>query len=110
MVIEEVVAPLVAKFGDAVGAEVIVGAELTRTAFARAGDHLLGVSQAFAAAREVTWGVEGDVRNPLGRPVTPSSNLAALAGAKVQIGAIGVLHDARELARFPAATIGRVLV
>jgi len=109
MVIDEVVAPLVAKFGEAVGAEVIVGAELTRIAFARAGDHLLAVSLAFEEAREVTWGVEGDVRNPLGRPVTPRSDLAALASAKVQVGAIGVLHDARELARFPTATIGRVL-
>jgi hypothetical protein len=109
MVIEEVVEPLVAKFGEAVGAEVIVGAELTRTVFGRAGDHLLAVSQAFEEIREVTWGVQGDVRNPLGRPVTPTSDLGALAGARVQVGAIGVLHDARELARFPAETIGRVL-
>jgi len=109
MVIDEVVAPLVGKFGEAVGAEVVVGADLTRAAFTRAGDHLLAVSQAFEAAREATWGVEGDVRNPLGRPVTPTSDLTSLNGAKVQVGAIGVLHDARELARFPAATIGRVL-
>jgi hypothetical protein len=88
---------------------VIVGAELTRSAFARAGDHLLAVSQAFEATDGVTWGQVGDVRNPLGRPVTPSSDLAALAGARVQVGAIGVLQDARDLARFPPATIGRVL-
>ena len=109
MIIEEVVAPLVAKFGDAVGDEVIVGAELTRSAFARAGDHLLAVSQAFEAAEGVTWGLAGDVRNPLGRPVTPSSDLKALGAARVRVGAIGVLQDARDLARFPPATIGRVL-
>ena len=107
MIIDEVVGPLVAKFGEAVGAEVIIGAELTRNAFAEAGDHLLAVSRAFEAADSVTWGVTGDVRSPLGRPVTPSSDLKALAGARVQVGAIGVLHDARDLARFPPATIGR---
>jgi hypothetical protein len=109
MIIEEVVAPLVAKFGEAVGTEVVVGAELTRSAFARAGDHLLGVSQAFEAAEGVTWGLAGDVRNPLGRAVTPSSDLGAPGGVRVQVGAIGVLHDLRDLARFPPATIGRVL-
>ncbi|MDB5422862.1 MAG: hypothetical protein JWQ29_278 [Phenylobacterium sp.] len=109
MVIDEVVTPLVAKFGEAVAAEVIVGAELTRTAFARAGDHLLGVSRAFEAVDNVSWGLAGDVRDPLGRPVTPASDLKALAGARVQVGAIGVLHDARDLAGFPPATIGRVL-
>jgi hypothetical protein len=109
MIIDEVVGPLVARFGEAVGAEVIVGAELTRAAFARAGDHLLAVSQTFEAADGVTWGVAGDVRNPLGRPVTPTSDLKSLAGAPVQVGAIGVLPDARALANFPPATIGRVL-
>jgi hypothetical protein len=109
MIIDEVVAPLVAKFGEAVGDEVIVGAELTRLAFARAGDHLLAVSRAFEAADGVTWGLVGDVRNPLGRPVTPTSDLEALGAARVQVGAIGLLHGARDLARFPPATIARVL-
>jgi hypothetical protein len=109
MIIDEVVGPLVAKFGGAVGAEIIVGAELTRKAFTEAGVHLLAVSQAFEAADGVTWGLAGDVRNPLGRAVTPSSDLKALTGAKVQVGAIGVLHEARDLARFPPGTIGRVL-
>ena len=109
MVIDEVVTPLVAKFGEAVGAEVIVGAELTRAAFARAGDHLLAVSQAFEAGNGGTWGFAGDVREPLGRAVTPSADLASLGGAQVQVGAVGVLHDARDLAAFPPATIGRVL-
>ena len=109
MIIEDVVAPLIGKFGEAVGKEVIAGAELTRSAFARAGDHLLAVSQAFEAAAGVTWGLAGDARSPLGRPVTPMSDLQALGGVRVQIGAIGVLEDARHLARFPPATIGRVV-
>ena len=107
MIIDEVVGPLVAKFGEVVGAEVIVGAELTRNAFASAGEHLLAVSQAFEAVDGVTWGLAEDVRGSLGRPVTPSSDLEALAGARVQVGALGMLHDARDLARFPLATIGR---
>lgn len=109
MIIDEVVAPLVARFGEAVGDEVIAGAELTRSAFTRAGDHLLAVSRAFEAADKVTWGLVGDVRSPLGRPVTPTSDLRALGRARVQVGALGILHDARELARFPPATLGRVL-
>jgi hypothetical protein len=109
MVIDEVVTPLVTKFGDGVAVEIIAGAELTRTAFARAGDHLLAVSQAFEATGSATWGIEGDVRRPLGRPVTPTSDLSTLAGVRVQVGAIGILNDARELASFPPATIGRVL-
>ena len=109
MIIDEVAAPLVAKFGAAVGAEVMVGAELTRAAFARAGEHLLAVSQAFEALDDVTWGLAGDVRSPPGRPVTPSSDLEALGGARVQVGAIGVLHDARDLAGFPPGALGRVL-
>jgi len=109
MIIEDVVGPLVAKFGEAVGAEIVVGAELTRSAFAQAGDHLLAVSQAFEASDGMTWGLAGDVRNPLGRPVTPTSDLKGLGGAPVQVGAIGMLRDARDLARFPPSTIGRVL-
>lgn len=109
MVIDEVVTPLVVKFGAEVGAEVIAGAELTRTAFAEAGDHLLAVSQAFEATGRVTWGLDVEVRHPVGRAVTPSSDLASIGAAKVQVGAIGVLHDARDLARFPPATIGRVI-
>jgi hypothetical protein len=107
MIIDEVVAPLVAKFGEGVGAEIVAGAELTRSAFARAGDHLLAVSQAFEAADGVNWGLADDVRDPLGQPVTPSSDLPD--GVRVQVGALGVLRDARDLAQFPPATIGRVL-
>jgi len=109
MVIDEVVAPLVARFGADVGAEVIVGAELTHTAFARAGDHLLAVSQAFEALDNVSWGLAADPREPLGRPVTPSCDLAALGPARVQVGAIGELHNARDFAGFPPGAIGRVL-
>ena len=110
MVIDEVVTPLVAKFGADVGAEVIAGAELTRKAFVQAGDHLLGVSRAFETVNAVSWGLPHEVRDPPGRAVTPSSDLASISGgARVQVGAIGALHDARDFARFPPAAIGRVI-
>ena len=51
MVIDEVVKPLVARFGAEVGEEVILGAELTRRAFAAADGHALAVGQPFEAAR-----------------------------------------------------------
>ncbi|WP_309606093.1 iron-containing redox enzyme family protein [Phenylobacterium sp.] len=105
MVIDEAVTPLVARFGPQVGAEIIAGADLTKAAFARAGAHLLGVSQAFAAAPSARWGVAGAARAELGRPVTPSSDLG---GAPVQVGVLGVLEDGRDLAAFPPAAIGRL--
>jgi hypothetical protein len=41
--------------------------------------------------------------------VSPSSDLAALGAARVQVGALGVLTDARDFAAFPPAAVGRVL-
>jgi len=108
MVIDEAVAPLVARFGAEAGREIIAGAELTKAAFARAGEHLLAVSQAFAAAGSTAYGAPVEPRGRLGRPVTPRSDLAALGAARIQVGALGVLHDAREFAAFPPAAIGRV--
>jgi hypothetical protein len=105
MVIDEAVTPLVARFGPEAGAEIIAGAELTKAAFARAGDHLLGVSSAFAAAPSAAFGVTGDPRKNFGRPVTPSSPLDA---SPVQVGVLGVLKDGRDLAHFPPGSIGRV--
>ena len=106
MVIDEVVGPLVARFGARVGGEVIAGAEMTRTAFARAGGHLLAVSQAFAAAPSATYGLAADPRTELGRAVTPTSDLTS--GGRVQVGAIGVLEEARDFAAFPPGSIGRL--
>jgi Iron-containing redox enzyme len=109
MVIDEAVTPLVAKFGSEAGTEIIAGAELTKAAFARAERHLLGVSQAFAAAPSAAYGAPAAPRQRLGRPVTPSSDLAALGAVGVQVGALGMLNDARDFAAFPPAAIARVL-
>jgi len=110
MVIDEAVAPLVERFGAEAGREIIAGAELTKAAFARAGDHLLAVSQAFAAAGSASYGAPASPRERLGRPVTPRSDLAALARSQIiQVGALGVLSDPREFASFPPAAIARIV-
>jgi len=106
MVIDEAVGPLVARFGAEAGAEIIAGAAFTKAAFAQAGDHLLAVSRAFAAAGSAAYGAPAYPRSRLGRPVTPVSDLAAIHGP-VQVGALGALHDPREFAAFPQAAIGR---
>ena len=76
MMIDDVVTPLVARFGAEAGAEIIAGADLTKACFARAGAHLLAISQAFAVAPSATWGVTGEPRARIGRPVTPRSSPA----------------------------------
>jgi hypothetical protein len=106
MVIDEVVLPMVARFGAEASAEIIAGAELTKAAFSRAGAHLLEVSQRFAAAPSARFGVDGRPRQGFGRPVTPAS---ALDAAPVQVGVLGVLRDGRDFARVPPTSIGRVL-
>ena len=106
MVIDEAVKPFTARFGDEAGREIIAGAELTKAAFARAGDHLLALSQAFAAAASATYGPPAEPRAGIGRPVTPASELAGVGA--VRIGALGVLADPAEFAAFPPAAIGRV--
>ena len=108
MVIDEAVTPLVARFGDDVGSEIIAGAEFTKAAFARAGEHLLGVSRAFAASGSAAYGPPSEPRARLGHPVTPQSDLRGLDGARIQVGALGVLNDARDFAAFPPGAIGRV--
>jgi hypothetical protein len=104
MVIDEAVTPFVARFGAEVGAEIIAGAEMTKAAFARAGQHLLAVSKAFATAPSASYGVEGPPREQFGQPAAPSSPLSA---APLQVGVLGVLRDGRDFATFPPASIAR---
>jgi len=106
MVIDEAVTPLVARFGAEAGREIVAGAEMTRAAFARAGDSLVAISQAFAAAPSARFGVDGAPREKLGRPVTPSS---PITGAPVRVGVLGVLADGRDFAAFPPSAIGRLV-
>jgi hypothetical protein len=107
MVIDEVVGPLVARFGPGAGGEIIAGAQMTKAAFASAGRHLLAVSQAFTDAPSAAYGMDADPRRRLGRAVTPRSDLSG--GGRVQVGAIGVLNDASDFGAFPPAAIGRLV-
>ncbi len=106
MVIDEAVVPFTTRFGDEAGREIIAGAELTKAAFARAGDHLLALSQAFAAAPSASYGPPAEPRAHIGRPVTPASDLGGVG--PVRVGALGVLADPADFAAFPPAAIGRV--
>ncbi len=107
MVAEEVVAPLVSKFGPEVGAEIIAGAELTRLAFERAGDHMLAVTRAFDAAAQAGAARYGmaKMNGAPGDCMIPAE--AAAASGSIQVGGIGTVEPAK-FAAFPAATIGRV--
>ncbi|MDP1632144.1 MAG: iron-containing redox enzyme family protein [Caulobacter sp.] len=102
MVVEEVVTPLVARFGPEIGREIITGAELTRAVFARAGAGQLALVAAFDAAPSAAFGL-GDHGGPA---VTPGARVAD-AAARVQIGAIGSV-SAGDFAHFPAGAFGRV--
>jgi hypothetical protein len=107
MVADEVVAPLVSKYGPEVGSEIIAGAELTRRAFERSGDHLLAVTMAFDAAAEAgqaKFGMRASLTSP-GRCVVPATEWKN--GAPLQIGGIGILSDPTALRSFPASSVGR---
>ena len=108
MVIEEVAVPLVATHGAEVGYEIVAGAELTRLAFAEAGDQLLAVSRAFDAA--IDQGRAAPRRPDLSRagaPVTPSSAVRLDPTALVQVGGLGAV-EAGLFADFPQDALGRV--
>lgn len=108
MVIEEVAAPLVAAHGPEVGVEIVAGAELTRQAFAKAGDQMLAVSRAFDAAVEQR---RAEPRRPelcrLGAPVTPFSAAALDPAVLIQVGGLGVV-EAQLFADFPEDAFGRL--
>ena len=106
MVVNEVVTPLVARFGEEVGQEIILGAELTRNAFAASDRHMLALSRAFHAAV-----LTGDARYGMPARIEMGQGIVTpdMAGATgpVQIGGLGQLADAAMLAAFPAGTVGR---
>lgn len=106
MVVNEVVTPLVARFGEEVGQEIILGAELTRAAFGLADRHMLAVSRAFHTAVKAGRASYGlDVVDPAAPCVTPDT---AQGAARVQVGGIGQV-DAAAFAGFPAGSIGRAV-
>ena len=110
MILDEVAAPLIAKFGVEVGGEIIKGAELTRSIFAASGAQMLAVSQAFDLAVErgkASYGLPPH-GGAIGRCVTPTL-VGKVAGGRVQVGGLGVLEQARDFDTFPVGSIGRLL-
>ena len=88
------------------GTEIILGAELTKAAFAAADAHMLALSQAFDAA--VT---SGEAHYGLPSSIDPSGICAAPdaigESQKLQIGGIGWLTNPAAFATFPSGSIGR---
>ncbi|WP_426130943.1 iron-containing redox enzyme family protein [Pararhizobium sp. PWRC1-1] len=107
MVADEVVTPLVSKFGPDVGTEIVVGAELTRMAFERSGQHMLEVTMAFEeAVREgaAEFGMRADLTAPGGCAV-PTED--ATARRALQIGGIGIITDPVVFTHFPLSSVAR---
>ena len=108
MVVNEVVMPLFSRFGEEVGQEIILGAELTRAAFAVADRHMLMLSKQFHAAV-----LAGDAQYGMPDRIEMGHGIAlpdmVKVSGPVQIGGLGQLADAAMLARFPAGSVGRRL-
>ena len=109
MVIDDVAGAYVARFGAEAGAEIVAGAELTRATFARAGAHLVAVSQAFAhavAAGEASYAAP-QVPSPGSPGITPTG-AARLADPhqRIQVGGLG-LATASAFAAFPDGSYGQ---
>jgi hypothetical protein len=107
MIIDEVAAPLVATYGPDVGVEIIAGAELTRAAFCEAGDHLLGIAQAFddAVARGQAAPAAPDL-SPLGPGVTPAGAANLDPREWLGVGGLGQV-EAGAFAGFPPLSHAR---
>ena len=111
MVVDEVVAPMVSRWGDSVGDEIVLGAELTRLAFARADAHLTALGKALDEGAR-----QGKVRFGLDDRAVPDHALATpdlvdphARTEPLQIGGIGVVTDASLFASLPTGTTGREL-
>lgn len=109
MVVDEVITPLIARHGREIGGEIVAGAEFTRLAFARAGDHLLAVSEAFAKAEAqgaAGYGAPRILSDGIG--LTPdASNFGGPVA--IQVGGLGLVSDGAVFAGFPDGAFGRLL-
>lgn len=108
MVVDEVARPFIAAYGEEVGCEIVAGAELTRATFARAGAHMLALSQAFAAAAAAGQAVYRAPRmTALGDGLTPGGVTGGRDGM-IQVGGLGLASSA-AFAAFPAGAFGRTV-
>ncbi len=113
IVADEVVAPLIATYGDAALREIVVGAELTRQVFEDTDAHLLEVSLAFDEAAAAGQGTYCNWRTRDASPtgdlhccVTPGTQARGDASAMIQVGGIGYV-SAEAFFDFPVGSIGR---
>ena len=108
MVIDDVVSAYVNAYGAEAGAEIVAGAELTRTTFARAGAHMVSVGRAFAAAVEAGQAryCAPDIPAPDALGITPMG-AARFADARpyVQVGGLGRVAAA-TFTGFPEGSYG----
>ena len=111
MVVDEVVAPLVKRWGGTVGDEIVLGAELTRLAFARADAHLTALGKTLDEAAmqgKVQFGLD-ERAVPDHALVTPDLIHRRSDASPLQVGGIGAITDGSLFASLPAGTTGREL-
>ena len=109
MVVEEVVVPLVDKFGPEAGHEILTGAEATRAVFAASESHMLALAMAFDNAAETgraRHGLQPPI--PSGAAVTPEA--ARTITSHFQVGGMGRILDPSVFEGFPEGSIGRMEV
>ena len=107
MVVEDVIVPLVEKFGPEAGHEILTGAEATRAVFAAGETHMLALAMAFdkaAATGQASYGLQPSI--PSGAAVTPEA--ARTVAAQFQVGGIGRILDPSVFESFPAGSVGRM--
>ena len=111
MMADEVVAPLMATYGEEAGHEIVVGAELTRLVFDATGSQLIARSSAFGDAVMAGHAAyAAPDQKSLGHCITPA--MAAALGdscGRIQVGGLGVLEIGSAFAHFPKGAIGRLI-
>lgn len=109
MMVDEVVMPLIATYGEEAGHEIVVGAELTRQVFDTAGSHLLACSGAFDAAVKAGHAMYAmPDQKSLGHCITPGTAASfSDSCGRIQVGGLGVLETGSVFKNFPMGAIGR---
>lgn len=114
MVVDEVIAPLLALYGADAGRGIVAGADLTRVVFDHYAQHLQDLIPAFDNASAAVYGMDKAADPALGQLVTPASVADPSADLEpdshVEIGGLGTIGDLAAFAHFPAGTVGRIRI
>lgn len=107
MIVEEVVKPLIGKYGAQAAHEILTGAEMTRAVFAAADTHMLALCHAFeteaAQGRAIHGLPTSDYTET--RCVTPDS--LQLCDRPMQVGGMGQINEACRIHSFPDGAVAR---